>query len=667
MNAPSKLPAGGAPAVREAQEVGDMVSEVDFRSVIEGALEGTLLFDRQGVVRYANPAIRRDLGYPESPGFPPGTTWRQLLAPEAAPTVEAWLSTFFAAPARERFSGAFALEARRADDSRFLAQVDLSGQWDDDTPLFVLSLRDLSDTVRVDAALRELRHDFRTFIDRLPEAILVVRRDRIVHASPALERLLGVKPGSLVARGADSFVIPEERAAFRAELFELERVGGAVEPMHSRWLRADGEVLTVTRSLSVVDFEGERAVVVVARHNVLTRTLAERSEQLERMMALTTLAAGVGHEINNPMAYVTANLAQLGAEVEALRKVLPGLGTATPADRDAALTKAAERLGTMGELLADAQQGAARVREIVLSLRVFARATEEPREFVDVQEVLETALSLSWERLRRAATVARDYHELPPVKASEARLLQVFGCVLSNAVHALEAVSDRPRQLSVRTSVEGEEVVVIFEDTGVGMRPEELARAFDPFFTTRPVGAGMGLGLFIVQSTVTGWGGRVTATSSPGRGTTLRLALPAAPVALRTPPPRFEAPRRRVLLVDDEPSVTRALRRSLMGHHEVVEASGAREALALLEAGQSFDAVVCDVVMPEMTGVDFVAALRAAAPALAQRVVLMTGGVASGPLSAALKALGAPTLEKPFETQTLLAALDRCFAQPRQG
>lgn len=664
MNATSKLPGLAGPEDRVTSEVGDMGNEVDFKSVIDSALEGTLLFDAAGAIRYANPAIRRDLGYPEVAGFPAGTTWRQLFADEAVPTIEAWLATFFAAPARERFSGAFALEARRADGSRFLAQVDLSGQWDENTPLFVLSLRDLSDTVRVDAALRELRHDFRTFIDRLPEAILIVRRDRIVHANPTLERLLGVKPGSLVARSADAFVIPEERAAFRAELFELERAGGVVEPMHSRWLRADGEVLTVTRSLSVVDFEGERACVVVARHNVLTRTLAERSEQLERMVALTTLAAGVGHEINNPMAYVTANLAQLGTEIDALRKALPMLRGAEAVERDAVLTKAAERLGAMSEMVADAQQGATRVREVVLSLRVFARATEEPREFVDVLEVLETALSLSWEKLRRLAVVARDYREVPPVKANEARLLQVFGCVLSNAVHALEAAHDHPRQLTVRADVEGEEVIIVIEDTGVGMRPEELARAFDPFFTTRPVGAGMGLGLFIVQSTVTGWGGRVTATSSPGRGTTLRLALPAAPVALRTPPPRFEAPRRRVLLVDDEPTVTRALRRSLMGHHEVVEASGAREALGLLEAGQRFDAVVCDVVMPEMTGVDFVAALRAAAPALAQRVVLMTGGVASGPLSAALKQLGAPTLDKPFETSALLAALDRCFARP---
>lgn len=652
-------------AARETREVGAMSNEVDFRSVIEGALDGTLLFDAKGLVRYANPAIRRDLGYPEAAGFPLGTRWRDLLAPEAAPTIEAWLATFYAAGTHERFSGAFALEAVRADGSRFLAQVDLTGQWDDDDPVFVLSLRDLSDTVRVDAALRELRHDFRTFIDRLPEAILVVRHDRIVHASPALERLLGVKPGSLVARNADSFVIPEERASFRAELFELERVGGVVEPLHARWLRADGETITVTRSLSVVDFDGERACVVVARHNVLTRTLAERSEQLERMVALTTLAAGVGHEINNPMAFVTANLAQLGAEVETLRQVLPTLRGATAAQRDAALAQASERLGAMREMVTDAQQGATRVREVVLSLRVFARAAEEPREFVDVQEVLETALSLSWEKLRGIAAVARDYHEVPPVKGSEARLLQVFGCVLSNAVHALEPVKDRPRQLTVRLGTEGEEVVIVFEDTGVGMRPEELTRAFDPFFTTRPVGAGMGLGLFIVQSTVTGWGGRVSATSSPGRGTSLRLRLPAAPVALRTPPPRFEAPRRRVLLVDDEPSVTRALRRSLMGQHEVVEASGAREALALLESGQRFDAVVCDVVMPEMTGIDFVAALRATAPSLAQRVVLMTGGVASGPLAGSLRELGVPTLEKPFETSTLLATLERCFALPR--
>ncbi len=639
-----------------------MAGELDFRTFIEGALEGTLVFDRQGHVRYSNPALRRELGYPADAELPAGFNWGRLFAPEAHATIQAWLSTFYAAQSRDRFSGAFALEVVRADSRRFLAQIDLSGQWDGDEPVFVLALRDLSDTVRVDAALRDLRHDFRTFIDHLPEAILIVRRERIVHASPALERLLGVKPGSLVARTADSFVIPEERPAFRAELFELERVGGVVEPSHSRWLRADGEVITVTRSLSVVDFDGQRACVVVARHNVLTRTLAERSEQLERMMALTTLAAGVGHEINNPMAYVTANLTQLAGELESLRAELPELIESKDPAGAGRLVRATQRLGAMGELVSDAQQGATRVRDIVMSLRVFATAAESPREFVDVQEVLETALSLAWEALRRTAVVARDYREVPPVKASEARLLQVFGGIISNAMHALEAAAGPQRQLSVRLGTEGEHVVVVFEDTGVGMKPEELARAFDPFYTTRPVGRGMGLGLFIAQSAVTGWGGQVTATSAPGKGTTVRLVLPAAPVSMRTPPPRFEAPRRRVLLVDDEPSVTRALRRSLLGHHEVIEASSAREALALLEAGKTFDAVVCDVVMPEMTGVDFVAALRAVAPNLAGRVVLMTGGVTSRALAQSLRELGAPVLDKPFETSALLAALNRCFA-----
>jgi CheY-like chemotaxis protein/two-component sensor histidine kinase len=363
----------------------------------------------------------------------------------------------------------------------------------------------------------------------------------------------------------------------------------------------------------------------------------------ERMASVGTLAAGVAHEINNPLAFVLSNLEFT-------------IGELTRAGADGEVVRALE----------EAHNGADRVRAIVRDLKTFSRADDDAREPVDVRRVLQAAVGVAANELRHRARVAVDPGPVPPVLASEHRLGQVFLNLLINAAHAIP--EGHPAEHVVRASTgtaEDGRAVVEISDTGSGIAPEILARIFDPFFTTKPVGVGTGLGLSICHGIVSALGGEIEVRTVVGAGTTFRVLLP--PTARcderGTPAAPPASPRRgRVLVVDDEPLVARAMGRVLAAH-EVVVCGGARAALAELEReGEAFDVVICDLMMPEMTGMDLHAHLAAIAPALAERIVFVTGGAFTDRAREFLASVPNPQLEKPFDPSALRELVARLVA-----
>ena len=240
--------------------------------------------------------------------------------------------------------------------------------------------------------------------------------------------------------------------------------------------------------------------------------------QAERLASMGTLAAGVAHEINNPLTYVMANI---GFVAERLSKLKP-----FPA---VAFDQQIEELGTA---LSEAQEGAVRVRQIVRDLKTLARGDEEHYGPVDISRVIETSIGMVAADIRAKADLVIDLGETPPVEASESRLGQVLVNLLVNAAQAITeggAAANRIR-IATRTDAVGRAVISV-SDSGSGIPPEVLGRIFDPFFTTKPVGVGTGLGLFICHGIVKALGGEITVESKLGAGTTFRILLPPARVA----------------------------------------------------------------------------------------------------------------------------------------
>jgi signal transduction histidine kinase len=374
--------------------------------------------------------------------------------------------------------------------------------------------------------------------------------------------------------------------------------------------------------------------------------------QADRLVAMGTLAAGVAHEINNPLSYVLGGLDFVQREADALSPAVP---PAVPG----------ERLAEVREVLREMRDGCERIRQAVRDLKAFSRGDEESRQPLDLRRILEMSISMATNEIRHRARLVKEYGAAPVVEANEARLGQVFLNLLINAAQAIPDGAAEANEIRVTTRADGAgRAVVEIRDSGCGISPENLARIFDPFFTTKPIGVGTGLGLSICQRVILTVGGAIEVESEVGRGSLFRVTLPAAPVAKPCQPagaaPVASArPRARVLAIDDEPYVASAIRRALAPEFEVVHESSASAALARLASGEHVDVVLCDLMMPEKSGIDFHEELAQRDPALAAHVVFLTGGGFTPAAQAFLDATKNMVLEKPFEKQQLRAAVQR--------
>ena len=380
----------------------------------------------------------------------------------------------------------------------------------------------------------------------------------------------------------------------------------------------------------------------------------EQLLQSEKLSMAGQLAAGVGHEINNPLAFVTGNLhvaiEQLGALARDINPLL------------------AERLRDPLQALEDARRGAERIRAIVKDLRTLAR-TDDHLGPVDVHAALEFSLTLAAAHLRQRARVERRYGSVPRVRANEGRLGQVFLNLIVNAAQAMPEGGAVSHTLTLVTSREGGQVRVEVRDTGQGMSPEVLGRVFEPFFTTKPQGEGLGLGLSICLGIMRGMGGGLEAESDPGRGSVFRVLLPVCEDEHVAPagPARTMADvqaRKRVLIIDDEPGIGTVLRRILGRAHDVVVVQSGREALAVLEHDTDFDRVFCDLMMADLSGMELHAQLAPTRGELLSRFVYMTGGGFTERAREFLQSVSSPRIDKPFEAEVIRSLVAQ--APPRR-
>ncbi len=471
-----------------------------------------------------------------------------------------------------------------------------------------------------------------------------------------LARVLGIPEEGLrgdVATVIAALVHSDDRPALNAVIeahlrdetpfFESEqRAERAGAPL---WVRLRGQVVGW-------DDAGRPARMAgVASDVTERRRLQAQLDLSQRMAGLGRLAAGVAHEINNPLSSVIANLTFV-------EEGLPG------ASRE------------IRQALLEARDAAVRVGDVVRGLKAFSSPGKERRGPVDVGRELEAALKLAHHELRHRAETEIRIGDLPRVVADTHELGQVFLNLLVNAAQAVPEGRAEEHRIGVhaRTNEEGWAEVEIRDD-GIGIPPDVLGRIFEPFFTTKPLGVGTGLGLAIAHGIVAAAGGRIEVESRVGHGSTFRVLLPpasgeeAAPTA--TPPSRPEPPpaapqgtKVRVLVIDDEPLVAGAVVRALGSDYEVATSGSARDALARFEAGERFDAVLCDLMMPQMTGMELYARVSALWPDAAAGFVFVTGGAFTEAAADFLRTTPNRWIEKPFEPVVLRETVDRVARAP---
>ena len=357
-------------------------------------------------------------------------------------------------------------------------------------------------------------------------------------------------------------------------------------------------------------------------NNELNYEMNQRSEMQARMVrseraaSMGSLAAGMAHEINNPLTYVIGNL-------ELLQSRLPGT-QGSPSEIASAESRT---------MLSEAIEGANRVAGLVRDLKTFSHSSEEEVEHVDLGEVLDRAAKMVGNEIRHRAKLEIHSESDLEVLANHGRILQVVINLLTNAAHAIDPGSTEKNMIRVTAREKSGRIELEVADTGTGIDPELTDRIFEPFFTTKAVGFGMGMGLSITRNVLQSMGGTIEVRYSSPEGTAFMVTLkPAkeAPEISEADPASAQRVKRlesslKILIVDDEEQVLRYLAASL-SHHAVSTQTRGRKAIEGIVQGD-FDIIVCDLMMPEMTGMEIHAELRERCPAAADRMLFMTGGV----------------------------------------
>jgi PAS domain S-box-containing protein len=354
------------------------------------------------------------------------------------------------------------------------------------------------------AALRQTEAGFREFIDRCPDAVFVRRGQAIIHANDALLALLGYERAELDGRDpADTFVHASQRAALLEH--RLTRPD-ATDLREYQWVRKDGEIVDVEAVGVTVMFEGAPARICMCRDVTERKRMQARLLMAGHLASVGTLAGGMAHELNNPLASILSNL-----------HLIISREASDPAGQP----------GELREVLADVLEAAERMRSIVSRLRTFSGSDDGGRHALELPRVIDAAVELAWSELRGRARLVRDFQEVGCVQANESRLVQVVVNLLVNAAQAIPegAAEVNEIRVSTRADAAGNAVFAV-RDTGVGIPPETLPRVLVPFFTTRQVGKGAGLGLWMCHSLVTGLGGELAVESRVGAGTTVTVTLP---------------------------------------------------------------------------------------------------------------------------------------------
>jgi len=496
--------------------------------------------------------------------------------------------------------------------------------------------REITSRLEAERALEASNANFRAVLEALPEPAVVHYRGKIITANRAFVTLLGWDSfdqlGSELKSGGLKLVHPDDRAIVMTWLGSVLQNGRT--PEH-RLVHRNGDVIPVEVTGVPFPLDGVVAALAII-HDLRERKRVDAElAAADRMATLGRLASGVGHEINNPLTYV------LGA-LELLRRDIPSSATG-PAD--------AERL------LARVQQafdGAVRVRDIVRDLKALSSALEGPPEAVDLHRVLDLAAATAAHEIDHRARLVRDDGVIALVSGRQGRLVQVFVNLLVNAAQAISDGEVDANEIRVVTRMAGESrVTVEVSDTGQGFAPGDAARLFEPYFTTKS-GVGTGLGLSIAHRIVGSFGGTIAAEPRSPRGACFRVTLAAyrGEAAREVAVPRITAavagPRARVLFADDEPFI-RNFASTALDPHEVITAASGREAIDMLKRGDHFDAIVCDLQMPDLGGVDVYEWIVAHRPELADRIAFMTGGAFTERAQQFLARSSCPLIDKPFD------------------
>jgi PAS domain S-box-containing protein len=476
-----------------------------------------------------------------------------------------------------------------------------------------------------DLILNEERH--RLLLEATFDATVELEDGRVLVSSEGFSALFGSGDAisSLVGREFSDFFPLDQM-----ERVEAHQDAAKCQLVELRALRGDGREFPVEAVFQDLTALKSAGVLVAFRDITDRREVIARMQITDRMAAMGALAAGVAHEINNPLTFASGNL----------HRALERLDGPEAIDRP-----------ELREWLASAVEGTERVGHIVGDLNTFARDPgDDGLAPLEVEKVVDTSVSIAFSAFKHKAKLVREHEFRLVVLGDPTRLSQVLVNLLINAAQALPE-GRLENEIRLSTFEEDDEVLIEVADNGPGIPAAILPRIFEPFFTTKPVGVGTGLGLSICKNLIEHMGG-VMEVETSDQGTVFRLRLhvaeapePSELASTVLPTVQFRE-RHRILVVDDEEEIGTLLQ-DILEEHDVELCMDGSSALERIGA-EDYDLVLCDLMMPKMTGMELFAACQAQHAGMVDRFVFLTGGAFTPSARAFLEKVDSPRLTKPF-------------------
>lgn len=542
----------------DAAETGPSVDRL--RGIVEQCAPVILQMDMGGLIEFAGGFHLGDLGV--SPESLLGSTFTTFINGDPA--------------TERRFKSALSGEFCTSDltlggcdfEVRLTPMVNETGRVTGVTAVFA----DITKRAKAAAELLQSEMSFRVLIESSPDAIFVHRFGRITYANEATRVLLRhACIDDLLGRPVLELFSTEDRELVAEGIRNSANASDALNQRHMM-LRNDGSQGCFDVTTMPIQHSGEPAVVHVARDVTQSLRMQQKLAQTERLAALGTLAGGVGHEINNPLAYMTANLTFIAEE---LTDLLPPNASDVNEDLHSALQ--------------DVRDGTDRVRDIVRQLSEFTRVDESTETLFDPRAAIDAALRMSWNHIRRQATVETNLCPTGKVLGNQARLGQVILALMLNATEAFKGSGPKTNEVRVSCSQLVDEVLIKVQDNGAGIPADAIPNLFDPFFSVSSNNQSTGLGLSVAHSIVTSMNGRIELESVLGKGTTFSIYIPTSHESDN----EVAAPQRTVLVVTDEVRLLEAAQVALKGQRVCYVG---RMSLAEPElANESLDAILCDL------------------------------------------------------------------------
>ena len=511
----------------------------------------------------------------------------------------------------------------------------------DDLTHVLVAFVDITKEIQAKAERQLTQAQLRLAVEHAPIVIWATDRDgRVTLSQGAGLASLGVNSGDLVGQN----------------LFELYKDHPAIPASLRRALSGESFWYTVQVGGAVYDTwvtpltDGGRVTGVVGVSNDVThlRQLQANIIQNDRVIAMGTLATSVAHEINNPLTYMLGHL-------DLLSDCLARLGQSTHDVAPSAETQQTAVISRMRESLDLVRVGTQRIAGITQELRTFSRPAAQTSR-VDVNAAVTSVLKLVGKELESRARVDVSLADTPTARADMAQLVQVMLNLVINAIQALPAGHAETSHIWISTAVQGDRVIIEVADNGPGVPSENRDRVFEPFLTTKGVGEGSGLGLFVCRNIVNAWGGTVSVDERPGGGARFRVVLPAdagTPMARIEPEPIREPVQSAgpLLIIDDDPAVAAVLVKQLerAGYRVLLETDADRALARLLSGQHAIELVYCDLMMKGTSGMDLAERLAMEAPAMLGRVVFMTGGAFTPRARDFRSAHAGQCVDKPFD------------------